>query len=102
MRAVALVDEEQKEILTSLYRGCGKSHALLLAVLQTGSDTERCPGSVGGALARQVRFTRACTQGLTAPGPETQIKAGKVDLVQSAVVYVRYVQKYLEKDVRRL
>eukprot|EP00439_Symbiodinium_sp_Y106_P074491 s346_g14.t1 len=93
---------EQKEILTSLYRGCGKSHALLLAVLQTGSDTERCPGSVGGALARQVRFTRACTQGLTAPGPETQIKAGKVDLVQSAVVYVRYVQKYLEKDVRRL
>ena len=95
-----VVDEEQKEILTSLYRGCGKSHALLLAVLQTGSETEHCPGSVGGTLAfRQVRFTRACTPGLTAPGPKTQIKAGKVELVQSAVVYVRYVQKYLEKDV---
>ena len=101
VRAVALVDEEQKETLTSLYRGCGKPHALLLVVLQTGPDTERCPGSVGGgALAfRQVKFTRACTPGLAPPGPKTQIKAGKVELVPSAVVYVRFVQKYLEKDV---
>eukprot|EP00439_Symbiodinium_sp_Y106_P035059 s1179_g4.t1 len=101
VRAVALVDEEQKETLTSLYRGCGKPHALLLVVLQTGPDTERCPGSVGGgALAfRQVKFTRACAPGLAPPGPKTQIKVGKVELVPSAVVYVRFVQKYLEKDV---
>ena len=30
VRAVALVDVEQKETLTSLYRGSGKAHALLL------------------------------------------------------------------------
>ena len=79
VRAVALVDEEQKETLTSLYRGCGKPHALLLLVLQTGPDTERCPGSVGGgALAfRQVKFTRACTPGLAPPGPEDADQGGQ-------------------------
>ena len=100
VRAVALVDVEQKETLTSLYRGSGKAHALLLAVLQTGPGTERCPGSAGGALAfRQVSFTRACTPGLEAPAPKTQVKAGKVEVVPSAVVYTRFLQKFLDKDV---
>ena len=39
---------------------------------------------------RQVSFTRACTPGLEAPAPKTQVKAGKVEVVPSAVVYTRF------------
>ena len=78
VRAVALggcgAEGDPHEPLPRQWQG-----ALLLAVLQTGPGTERCPGSAGGALAfRQVSFTRACTPGLEAPAPKTQVKAGKV------------------------
>eukprot|EP00439_Symbiodinium_sp_Y106_P049165 s5284_g6.t1 len=60
VRAVALVSEEQRDVLTSLFRGAAKQHALLLVEQRSGERTERCPGSCGGRLAfRQVFFTRA-------------------------------------------
>ena len=99
VRAVAKVDEDQCETLLSLFRGSGKPHALLLVVARSGSDTERCPGAVAGRLTfRQVHFTRAHSPGLQPPGPKTQAAAAKVEVLRNSVVFVRFVQKYLEKD----
>ena len=40
VRAVALLDEEQRETVLSLYRGCGKPHALLIVEIKQGPGTE--------------------------------------------------------------
>ena len=100
VRAVALVSEEQRDVLTSLFRGAAKQHALLLVEQRSGERTERCPGSCGGRLAfRQVFFTRACTPGLEPPKPRVQAAGGKLEVLKSSVVFCRFLQRYHDKEV---
>ena len=99
VRAVALVSEEQRDVLTSLFRGAAKQHALLLVEQRSGERTERCPGSCGGRLAlRQVFFTRACTPGLEPPKPRVQAAGGKLEVLKSSVVFCRFLQRYHDKE----
>ena len=57
VRAIAVLNEEQKETVLSLYRGSGKAHALLIVELKQSPDAERCPGAIGGRLVfRQATY----------------------------------------------
>lgn len=94
VKAVAVVNEEQRETIMTLFKGCGKAHALLLVDLQHGDRTERCPGAIGGRLVfKQVAFTRACSAGLDAPRPKVQIVGGRVGLQKNLVVLRRFLDK---------
>ena len=99
VRAVALVDEGEKDTLLTLFRGSGKSHALLLVEISSGLDTASCPGAVGSKLVfKQVKFTRGCTPGLDPPGPKAKAPGAKLDVVKNEVVFVRFLQRYMEKE----
>ena len=99
VRAIAVLNEEQKETVLSLYRGSGKAHALLIVELKQSPDAERCPGAIGGRLVfRQAIFTRAFSPGLQAPQPKVKAPGCKVEVLKSSVVLVRFLQRYLDKD----
>ncbi|CAE7715253.1 unnamed protein product [Symbiodinium sp. CCMP2592] len=99
VRAVAKVSEEQKDMLVSLFRGSGRAHALLLVELKQVPDSERCPGTQGGKLTfKQVCFTRACSTGVEPPGPKVKAANSKVELQRSSVIFVRFVQRYMDKE----
>ncbi|CAE6928965.1 HSP90 [Symbiodinium sp. CCMP2592] len=98
VRAVAKVNEEQKDTLVSLFRGSGRAHALLLVELKQGPDSEQCPGTQGGKLTfKQVSFTRACSTGVEPPGPKVKAANSKVELQRSSVI-VRFVQRFMDKE----
>ena len=83
-----------KQILHEIFGGGG-----LKNMITGGEGTERCPGMVAGSLAfRQVKFTRAATPGMEMLGPKAQARANKVDPVATAVLYVRFVQRFLDQQ----
>ncbi|CAE7206863.1 unnamed protein product [Symbiodinium sp. CCMP2592] len=99
VRAVAMVNEEQRDTLCALFRGSGKGHALLLVEPRQAPDSERCPGTIGGKLVfKPVIFTRACSSGVDPPRPKVKAAGCKVEIQRSSVIFVRFVQRYMDKE----
>ena len=99
VRAAAIADEEQRETLLSLFRGSGTAHALLMVTTAQSTGTERWFGEIGGKLVfRQVVLTRACLPGLQPPQPKVQALGGKVEVLKSSVIFVKFMQLFCDKE----
>ena len=103
VRAVALVSEEQRDTLTFDISVPGEWQGSRLAACGTPTvrqASERCAGAIGGRLTfrRQVVFTRACSVGVDPPGPKAQAAGYKVEIQKTSVIFVRFVQRYMDKE----
>eukprot|EP00435_Cladocopium_sp_Y103_P027199 s2089_g6.t1 len=96
-KAVMLCNADQKEVASSLLRGSGKPHAVLLVIPGAVPDAQRCPGVTHNVVAfRMVSFVRVVSsKDLDAPGPKVVApKVPKVEAVQTAVIYVKLHERY--------
>ena len=96
-KAVILCNGDQKEVVSSLLRGSGKQHSVLLVIPGTAPDAQRCPGIAHNVVSfRMVSFVRVVSsKELAAPGPKVVApKVPKVEAVQTAVIYVKLHERY--------